>query len=217
MSVVIDGVRWRSMRWGLWGVLLTAACHPASSPASSSPELARSADAQRASPAPVTPEPVAVTVPDASDRDDDGIPDLEDHCPDVPEVIDGFEDEDGCPEIGCRLPVGPPSVVLTFEQGHRVPEAALGGLEDFGRALVEQGATVVEVAGHTDSSGSFHDNERLARRRATAVRAVLIDAGVPPEVLQVVVHGEQQPLAPNDTEQGRSRNRRVEIICVEGC
>lgn len=206
------------MRHGLWAVLLTAACHASSVPASTAPEPAESADAPSASPFLATPESVATVESSSRDRDDDGIPDLEDHCPDIPEAINGVDDDDGCPDIGCRLPVGPTTaVVLSFEQGHQVPEAALEGLEDFGRALVEQGATAVEVAGHTDSSGAPRDNERLARRRAAAVRAVLIDAGVPPEILHVVVHGEQQPIASNDTEYGRSRNRRVEIICVEGC
>ena len=68
------------------------------------------------------------------------------------------------------------------------------------------------VEGHTDSVGSDGYNQRLSRARAAAVKTYLIEQGVPRERLGVVGHGESQPVATNDTEEGRHRNRRVELI-----
>lgn len=68
------------------------------------------------------------------------------------------------------------------------------------------------VEGHTDSVGSDTYNERLSRARADAVKTYLISQGVPSTRLGVVGHGEAQPVATNDSEEGRHRNRRVELI-----
>lgn len=70
------------------------------------------------------------------------------------------------------------------------------------------------VDGHTDGTGSAEANLDLSRRRAEAVRAGLLDAGVVPVRVAPVASGESTPLASNDTVDGRARNRRVEIVLV---
>ena len=70
----------------------------------------------------------------------------------------------------------------------------------------------VRVEGHTDAIGSAEYNRDLSRRRAEAVRDMLVKAGVAAERLEVVAQGEDQPLATNDTADGRRINRRVQLV-----
>jgi outer membrane protein OmpA-like peptidoglycan-associated protein len=87
-------------------------------------------------------------------------------------------------------------------------------LEGVGVVLKEYNKTVVEVAGHTDSSGSDQYNQALSQRRAQSVAGYLGSQGVKSERLITVGAGESHPVASNDTEQGRAANRRVELTIV---
>jgi OOP family OmpA-OmpF porin len=69
----------------------------------------------------------------------------------------------------------------------------------------------VVVEGHTDSRASAAYNERLGMRRADAVRSYLISKGLDSSRITAVSFGELQPVASNDTEEGRAQNRRVEL------
>jgi outer membrane protein OmpA-like peptidoglycan-associated protein len=69
----------------------------------------------------------------------------------------------------------------------------------------------VELSGHTDALGSDSYNQRLSERRAASVKSYLTDAGVDPGRMTTVGHGESQPVADNETEEGREHNRRVEL------
>jgi outer membrane protein OmpA-like peptidoglycan-associated protein len=80
--------------------------------------------------------------------------------------------------------------------------------------LSEYNQTVVQVAGHTDSTGSRSYNMQLSQRRADSVKAYLVSRGVPAERLQTVGAGPDHPVADNGTEAGRAQNRRVEITIV---
>ena len=71
--------------------------------------------------------------------------------------------------------------------------------------------TRITIAGHTDSKGSADANQRLSERRAYSVRNYLIDQGVGAHRMQAIGYGENRPIANNDSEYGRSKNRRVEI------
>lgn len=90
-----------------------------------------------------------------------------------------------------------------------------GGLQQVQRLatyLNANPARTVRIEGHTDSRGSAAYNEVLSQRRAEAVRAALIGAGVDPARLTTVGMGEALPVASNDTVAGRQQNRRVEIV-----
>jgi outer membrane protein OmpA-like peptidoglycan-associated protein len=80
--------------------------------------------------------------------------------------------------------------------------------------LLEYGDTVIEVAGHTDSTGGAAYNQALSERRAQSVAAYLTSHGVKQQRLIVVGDGENDPVATNDTSEGRQRNRRVELTIV---
>lgn len=74
--------------------------------------------------------------------------------------------------------------------------------------------TVIEVAGHTDSTGSDAYNQDLSQRRANAVAAYLGTRNVRQDRIITVGMGESRPVATNDTEAGRQQNRRVELTLV---
>lgn len=71
--------------------------------------------------------------------------------------------------------------------------------------------TLVRVEGHTDSIGSDQYNMDLSIRRANAVKTLLVQRGIADSRIDAVGYGKTMPVATNDTEAGRQRNRRVEI------
>lgn len=105
-------------------------------------------------------------------------------------------------------------VGLTFQSGQDVVRPAYRQLLQ----KVQQAAEVfprsqITVEGHTDSYGGDENNLALSRRRAEAVSAYLTnELAVPAFRLSSVGYGETQPIANNDTEQGRERNRRIDVI-----
>lgn len=88
-------------------------------------------------------------------------------------------------------------------------------LDRFATSLVENPATQVTIIGHTDSTGSDAVNTPLSINRADHTRNYLTNRGVAPSRFAVTGRGEYEPIASNDTESGRARNRRVEIYVAE--
>jgi outer membrane protein OmpA-like peptidoglycan-associated protein len=80
--------------------------------------------------------------------------------------------------------------------------------------LNEYKSTMIEVAGHTDSTGSESHNQQLSQRRALSVSGVLIDDGVQELRIDTVGYGETRPIANNSTAAGRQQNRRVELTLL---
>ena len=76
---------------------------------------------------------------------------------------------------------------------------------------IASSASPIQIFGFTDDVGQSAANVALARRRAEAVKTLLVDAGAPADLLEIFALGEDQPKADNATEEGRSQNRRVEI------
>ncbi|MEJ2669728.1 MAG: OmpA family protein [Gammaproteobacteria bacterium] len=77
--------------------------------------------------------------------------------------------------------------------------------------MIDASVRAVVIDGHTDSVGRAGYNWDLSRRRAEAVRAVLIQSGVPEDQVVLRYHGESLPIAPNSLKSGRDRNRRVTL------
>ena len=88
----------------------------------------------------------------------------------------------------------------------------LNNLKDF----IEQNNYEVTIVGHTDSVGSNQYNFGLSRRRAESVKAKLLEFGLAEErIIGIEAMGEEQPIATNDTSEGRAQNRRVEFKLVQ--
>ncbi|HET7715941.1 MAG TPA: OmpA family protein, partial [Bauldia sp.] len=93
-----------------------------------------------------------------------------------------------------------------------ITEASLGLLDRVAGTLLRCGDIGIEVAAHADSDGSASKNRDLTQARAEAVVDYLVDAGVKREQLTAVGYGEDNPIADNDTEEGKRANRRIEFL-----
>lgn len=102
-------------------------------------------------------------------------------------------------------------VAFASGQSKLLPEAKepLAKLVEFVR---QEPGKQIRIEGHTDSTGSANANQVLSQRRAEAVRDALVAAGIDPARMTVVGLGAERPVAPNDTAEGRARNRRVDVI-----
>jgi len=87
-------------------------------------------------------------------------------------------------------------------------------LESVALVLKEFDKTIIQVEGHTDSSGSDSYNQLLSEQRAASVRDFLLNQGIEPKRTRAVGYGERYPIASNDTAAGREQNRRVELTLV---
>ncbi|MDM7860531.1 OmpA family protein [Alteromonas sp. ASW11-36] len=87
-------------------------------------------------------------------------------------------------------------------------------LNDVALVLNKYDKTKLQIAGHTDSSGDAQYNQQLSIMRANSVAAYLVSANMNEARLQTVGFGETQPIASNETADGRSQNRRVELQII---
>lgn len=153
--------------------------------------------------APVPGRPACV-----SDADGDGVPDDQDICPETPArtAVDGR----GCPVIvGTQIIKG----VNFLSDSARLTAASLEALNRTAATLQGYNGrnAMIEIAGHTDATGSEAQNLRLSQQRAETVRDYLISRGVNAAQLVARGYGSSRPVADNQTEQGKALNRRVEF------
>ncbi len=142
--------------------------------------------------------------PCSLDDDNDGVNNCIDKCPDT---LAGLAvDAEGCP-IDDIVTL---RVFFDFDKSEIKPEY-YQELADFASYMRQQQSfTVVEIAGHTDSIGTEEYNQKLSERRAKAVRDYLVNThGMDPDLFSAVGYGESKPIASNDTEEGRAKNRRI--------
>ena len=116
--------------------------------------------------------------------------------------------------IGDNITLNMPGNVTFATDSSDLSPAFFDVLNSVGKVLEEYDQTVVEVAGHTDSTGSDAYNQGLSERRATSVANYLRGQGVMNERLITVGMGEARPVADNGSVEGRQANRRVEITMV---
>ena len=110
-------------------------------------------------------------------------------------------------------------VVLSEDQGNfkfgkaELPEEAKARIDEMVNQLkADPKAIYIEIEGHTDSVGTNHMNDTLGLERAEAVKRYLYEAHqVPLHKMNAISFGEEKPVAPNNTKQGRAQNRRVVI------
>jgi len=157
------------------------------------------------------------------DSDGDGIPDRLDKCPQEKETFNGIDDDDGCPDKGPELAVLTPEKIeikqqIFFEFNKSVikPQSYLL-LATVAKILtLHPEITQIRIEGHTDTVGKHDYNVKLSQARAESVRQHLITVnGIEPNRLTAVGFGPDHPIAPNDTDEGRAKNRRSEFIIVE--
>jgi outer membrane protein OmpA-like peptidoglycan-associated protein len=116
--------------------------------------------------------------------------------------------------MGDNITLNMPSNITFALNSSDLNAQFFNALDGVSMVLKEYDKTVIEVAGHTDSSGSDQYNQSLSERRAQAVAGYLGSHGVKTQRLITIGAGEGHPVASNDTEQGRAANRRVELTIV---
>lgn len=105
---------------------------------------------------------------------------------------------------------------VLFEVGEtELLSSAEQSLDDVIDLLESEPDKAIRIEGHTDSTGPAALNLRLSDERANAVRNALIELGIEPSRLNAVGMGEDFPIATNQTEEGRARNRRVDVIVLD--
>ena len=167
--------------------------------------------------------PPAIKTDDGlGDRDNDGIFDKDDKCPDVMEDYDGVDDADGCPEDEDT----PRDLVIEGE----AELVTLKPIEfEFDKDVLRQSAypildavvkalngnpdiAKVEVQGHTDEQGNDAYNLDLSNRRAATVKRYLIEQGIAASRLTSKGYGERDPIDSSHTQAAYTINRRVAFI-----
>ena len=116
--------------------------------------------------------------------------------------------------MGDNITLNMPGNVTFATDSSDLSPAFFGVLDSVGKVLGEYDRTVVEVAGHTDSTGSDAHNQGLSERRASSVASYLMSRGVVRQRLITVGMGESHPVADDVSTAGRQANRRVEITMV---
>jgi OOP family OmpA-OmpF porin len=102
---------------------------------------------------------------------------------------------------------------IRFEPGRAVIDPDSTGLLDrLTETAMRCPAANIEIAGHTDAAGNDSFNQQLSEKRAQAVADYLVQAGLPAERFTATGYGSMQPLAGNDTDEGKAQNRRIEFL-----
>jgi peptidoglycan-associated lipoprotein len=106
------------------------------------------------------------------------------------------------------------SVKFPVDKHALSPEAESRLMELAQRLKGENRNVYLEIQGHTDATGDENYNDSLGEARAEAVRKFLARQGVALNRMATISYGEEAPVAPNETEEGRAQNRRVAIIVL---
>ena len=113
--------------------------------------------------------------------------------------------------VGDRIVLNMPSNITFATDQDQVIPPFYATLDSVAIVLNKFNKTLIDVDGHTDSTGSAAHNQALSERRAQSVANYLAGRGVDPRRMSAVGYGFTRPIASNDTEIGRAENRRVEI------
>lgn len=111
---------------------------------------------------------------------------------------------------GIKITMNESIVTFAFDSSN-LTTLAKTNLDKLVQVLVNNPDTNINIYGHTDSKGSDDYNQKLSERRANSVKAYLVSKGIASSRMFALGEGESMPVASNDTEEGRAKNRRVEF------
>jgi len=153
----------------------------------------------------LSPAPVPVAKPEPFiDSDGDGVPDHLDKCPGTPKGAP--VNEEGCWIIGM--------IHFEFDKAEILPDA-VPVLSEITDVMTKNPGLKMNINGFTDSIGTMKYNQGLSERRSQAAKKYLVDRGIDNDRFTIHGFSYTMPIAPNDTEEGRRMNRRVEFVPFE--
>ncbi len=85
-------------------------------------------------------------------------------------------------------------------------------LDELVEYMAHKKTSHLEISGHTDNAGKKAANKKLSQQRADAIRTYLVSKGIEKDRIKAVGYGDEKPIAPNDTSEGRQKNRRIEAV-----
>lgn len=169
------------------------------------------------------------------DEDNDGVYDYQDKC--LHTLLDVEVEENGCPydmdkdgvydykddcpatkegltvnDVGCAISK---TLKLHFKRyASNIPEKSINEVREFAKFLKENPKYTIEIIGHTDSRDNAMRNMLLSEKRAKSTKKALVKFGVESSRISCVGMGELEPIATNETVEGRQANRRIEIKLI---
>ncbi len=151
-----------------------------------------------------------------SDSDGDGVADERDQCPNELENVNGYADDDGCPDEqpAFWVDIGQSFLLsqVTFAEGQTQPAPqSLEQLDSVCRTLRQFPELAFEIRGYADNTGETAQNLQISLARAQAVYDYLVAAGISRERMRCAGFGEANAIASNSSAEGRARNRRIEL------
>ena len=139
------------------------------------------------------------------DMDHDGVLNANDICPNTP--LGEAVNSDGCPATI--------DLHINFENNsYKVKKESFENVYKYAKFLKDHTNYSAKIVGYTDSMGSAAYNQKLSEKRANEVKRMLIASGVNPAQLTAEGRGEANPVASNDTAEGRAQNRRIEAELI---
>ncbi len=128
-----------------------------------------------------------------------------------------FKGSSDLADIGARLKADPYRIYFaTGSNQVNMDKALKDYFADLKYYISQVPDAEVEVSGHTDNVGSLGGNTRLSKKRATEIKKYMVRQGVKGKnITSVIGEGPNKPIATNDTDDGKSKNRRVEIIVTK--
>ncbi len=129
--------------------------------------------------------------------------------------VDDALDSDSLSETATFMPLKPDSLVIyfAFDKAEFVSDSAISDYYEKSNSYILQNSTSkLLITGHADSKGSDEYNYSLGYRRAQSVMTYLQNRGISAERIEVETKGEKDPQESNNTDEGRTRNRRATVI-----
>lgn len=142
------------------------------------------------------------------DSDRDGVNDDEDRCP----TVAGTKENKGCPAIEKNVvdEINKAARNILFDvNSENIKATSYPALDKIAEIMLNNEALKLDIEGHTDNTGSVRINQILSGKRALAIKLYIVNKGVSHDRMTASGFGSEHPIADNNTEAGRAKNRRV--------
>ncbi|MGB5894236.1 MAG: OmpA family protein [Ignavibacteriaceae bacterium] len=153
------------------------------------------------------------------DNDGDGILDIDDECPNKPETFNGFEDQDGCPDQINVLSIEKITLSakdIFYSNTTTIKPEGISKLNEALEVINHKPNSKWRIEGHMDSQGSEQFIRKISYDRAAVVLEFFTSNGISSDRFSIYGMSDDFPIANNTNEEGREKNRRIEIIKEKG-